>query len=464
VKRVDLNDATATLTALREWMLLGSLNHPNIIRLVRARADGTGLVTFFLERGEPLPENFPVAEIKRLVRDLARGLFYLHDLGFAHCDVKPANVVEVEGVYKLIDFGGCVNIAGKGLPASWTWVYVPPEMFEDEQIHWAGVTNWEAFDGWSLGMLLLNLLGGTHDIYESLMLADHQRALHALDLRQDLYKRLKQVPRLSADFRVLLARLLCPKPKRRTTPRHILSALQKLPERQNRLMRREIVPRSLARRCLTIHRLTERVALYAVGHQITPDQVAGLVIEALAIMDYFPNPCDNELAFFLSLALFRVSDWIAYFETMPEETRRRLLERAFQGLAENPAVLAPHMLRRFFPTYHAIPPHQRQGVYRGLLATMGRVDYLPEQTAWTVETLLAPLPEVLAPEAIGPTFAYRLMELFPDIPAPDRRQPREERRVQFNREGRINKIAVLELIPPQRPTRVVESGGCCAIQ
>jgi serine/threonine protein kinase len=36
----------------------------------------------------------------------------LHALGYIHCDVAPNNVLEVEGVWKLADLGGCVPVAG----------------------------------------------------------------------------------------------------------------------------------------------------------------------------------------------------------------------------------------------------------------------------------------------------------------------------------------------------------------
>jgi len=43
------------------------------------------------------------------------GMFYLHNLGLAHCDIKPQNILlSLEGIAKIADFG-CLARCNSGM-------------------------------------------------------------------------------------------------------------------------------------------------------------------------------------------------------------------------------------------------------------------------------------------------------------------------------------------------------------
>lgn len=116
----------------REMILIGGLEHPNIVRALYAGvAEGSyylvmeylygdtvlGLMQRAWERNE-LSRDFdyriPPEAACEIVRQAARGLAYLHNLGMVHRDIKPANLmVQPNASVKLLDMGlGKFDISG----------------------------------------------------------------------------------------------------------------------------------------------------------------------------------------------------------------------------------------------------------------------------------------------------------------------------------------------------------------
>lgn len=91
-----------------------------------------GHLYYMTEYGEPLPEEFTPRLVMRVFLPIARALAALHRLGFLHCDLKPANIVLVNGVPKLIDFGCVTTIRAAELKPRCvgTRGYTPPEVRE----------------------------------------------------------------------------------------------------------------------------------------------------------------------------------------------------------------------------------------------------------------------------------------------------------------------------------------------
>lgn len=98
-----------------ESCLAALVRHPNVIEVldfgvegttlyqVMSFVDGSSVATWIEERaGAPLPAGVA----SRLVVDLLCGLEAVHDLGIAHRDVSPQNlVVGKDGIARLTDFG-----------------------------------------------------------------------------------------------------------------------------------------------------------------------------------------------------------------------------------------------------------------------------------------------------------------------------------------------------------------------
>ncbi len=127
---------------LREARAAARLNHPNIAAVydVLQQDDRTFIVMEYVE-GESLAsrmtrERIPIADVRRIGRQLASALSAAHAQGVVHRDLKPANIhVAADGSVKVLDFGvakveragataagGTVSGANPGTP-----IYMSPE-------------------------------------------------------------------------------------------------------------------------------------------------------------------------------------------------------------------------------------------------------------------------------------------------------------------------------------------------
>ena len=98
---------------MEEARLMASLSHPNVVQvfdteaayatyfIVMEKLSGSDLATHLHQRGKLEPD-----EAAAILRQMAAALAYAHTMGFAHRDVKPANVaLNARGAAKLMDFG-----------------------------------------------------------------------------------------------------------------------------------------------------------------------------------------------------------------------------------------------------------------------------------------------------------------------------------------------------------------------
>nr|MBP6297832.1 protein kinase [Anaerolineae bacterium] len=152
---------------LREASALRDLNHPNIVRsyetildagehyIVMDFIDGSDLGDFLRRYG-----RIPVAQTARIGLEVADALTRAHYLKIIHRDLKPANVlIQTDGTPKLTDFGvayfsGRERVTDTAI-ALGTPQYMAPEMLRGEPPD-------ARADIWSLGVILFELLTGTH--------------------------------------------------------------------------------------------------------------------------------------------------------------------------------------------------------------------------------------------------------------------------------------------------------------
>lgn len=105
---------------LEEARALCQVEHPNIVRFysfqTNAGGDVLGLAMEYA-RGVSVDKRLdergrlPVRDVLSLGVSLASALAEIHRVGLIHRDVKPANVIDAGGVYKLIDFGIASSLA-----------------------------------------------------------------------------------------------------------------------------------------------------------------------------------------------------------------------------------------------------------------------------------------------------------------------------------------------------------------
>ena len=149
---------------LNEAALAGKLNHPHIVQIFDAVVEDkySYIVMEFVEGGtlekfcEP-DALLPPAEVAEIIFKCVRALAFAHALGLTHRDIKPGNILHVDGTdIKIADFGAAINkvsdrtiITNVGSPA-----YMAPELVTGAAQ--ASV----ATDIYALGVVLYYLLAG----------------------------------------------------------------------------------------------------------------------------------------------------------------------------------------------------------------------------------------------------------------------------------------------------------------
>ena len=96
-------------------------------------------------------------QVKRYIRDVLKGLRFLHSNHVVHLDIKPHNVlVMIDGQCKLTDFGASAQLSKELMQAQGvhgTPLYMAPEQCKGK----AGPKS----DVWGVGIMAFQLLTGT---------------------------------------------------------------------------------------------------------------------------------------------------------------------------------------------------------------------------------------------------------------------------------------------------------------
>jgi eukaryotic-like serine/threonine-protein kinase len=153
---------------LSEIRVTANLQHPNILPLFDSgAADGLVFYVMPLVEGETLrarlerEQQLPIADVVRIARSVASALDYAHRHGVIHRDVKPENIMLVDGQALVADFGiarAVTSAAGNRITESGISVGTPQYMSPEQ------ATAERQLDGrsdvYSLGAVAYEMLTG----------------------------------------------------------------------------------------------------------------------------------------------------------------------------------------------------------------------------------------------------------------------------------------------------------------
>jgi len=148
----------------REQHILGSLDHPNITRMLDAGLSEGGQPYLVMEYVDGVQidvycdeRNLGIQERLHLFLRVCDAVAYAHRNLIVHLDLKPSNIlVTPDGIVKLLDFGTSKLIQPDSLLT--TTVIATPAYASPEQLRNEPVTT--ACDVYALGAILFELLSG----------------------------------------------------------------------------------------------------------------------------------------------------------------------------------------------------------------------------------------------------------------------------------------------------------------
>jgi len=195
------------LTLAREFRLLSSLRHPNIISVLDYGFDDELRPYFTMELLEgaesvlQAARGRPLAAKVDLVVQMLQALAYLHRRGVIHRDLKPGNVMVVDGKVKVLDFGVSIlreREAENGRFIVGTLAYMAPELL-------GGTRATEASDLYAVGVIAYEIFAGRYPFPTTSVLA----------LREAILRDKPSLAAIDPDVAPIVARLLAKRAEER---------------------------------------------------------------------------------------------------------------------------------------------------------------------------------------------------------------------------------------------------------
>ena len=149
----------------REAQAAGRLNHPHIVGIYEYGEDaGVAFIAMEYIKGRELKDyfeenrRFPMKEVERIMSELLDALEHAHQHGVTHRDMKPANIILLDGssAVKVADFG-IARIETSELTQAGTVLGTPAYMSPEQFL---GQTVDRRSDLFSVGVILYQFLTG----------------------------------------------------------------------------------------------------------------------------------------------------------------------------------------------------------------------------------------------------------------------------------------------------------------
>jgi serine/threonine-protein kinase len=184
VRLVDADDeetAEALARFRRGAQAAGRLQHPNIVAVYDyGEVDDIAFIVMEFAAGTPLKtvldeqKRLPPRDAVRIMEQVLAGLAYSHARGVVHRDIKPGNIMIVEGgQVKIADFG-IARIESSSMTSVGTMMgtpaYMPPEQFLGEPVD-------ARSDLYAAGVMAFQLLSGRRP-YEGSLTTIMQKVLN----------------------------------------------------------------------------------------------------------------------------------------------------------------------------------------------------------------------------------------------------------------------------------------------
>ena len=180
-KIIDKRKDTGRFVIQNEQAALSTLKHPNIVMLYDTYEDDENvyMVMEYIEGLNVMEKlenqgRFSNVDAFKIFRGVLSAVECMHELGFAHRDLKGDNImVDTHGNAKIIDFGFCgrvCKIIGKKQDSIGSRAYKAPELLVEGGEKATG--DRRKADVWSLGCVLYEILLDRHPFIEGRLRSD----------------------------------------------------------------------------------------------------------------------------------------------------------------------------------------------------------------------------------------------------------------------------------------------------